>query len=82
MISIRVRTIRFMRLCDYEAVHLVTAATEHPSTLETLRFLSREHKFQLTILPVDQRGLVSPEVLRQAVTAETALVSITHAGQQ
>jgi cysteine desulfurase len=55
--------------------HLITQATEHPAVLEACRSLEGEG-FRLTILPVDHYGQVDPADLEQAITGNTALVSI------
>lgn len=56
-------------------LNAITAATEHSSVLEPLRALEREGLYN-TELPVDAEGRVDPKALREAITDETALVSI------
>ncbi|MGA2058851.1 MAG: cysteine desulfurase family protein [Thermoguttaceae bacterium] len=55
--------------------HLIASAIEHPAVLTCCRRLQREG-VSLTLLPVDEDGLVDPESLRRALTPETRLVSI------
>jgi len=55
--------------------HVVTAATEHPAVLDTARALAKQGA-QLTVLPVDAGGRVSPGDVARAITRETALVSV------
>lgn len=59
--------------------HLITQATEHPAVLATVDALHRLHGFRVTVLPVDQHGLVHPGDLEAALTDDTVLVSIMHA---
>ncbi len=59
--------------------HLITQATEHPAVLATVDALRRLHGFRVTVLPVDQQGLVDPRDLETALTDDTVLVSIMHA---
>jgi cysteine desulfurase len=61
--------------------HIVSCQVEHPSILTPLRFLE-DHGFQVTILPVDRFGMVSPEDVRKALTPQTILVSIMHANNE
>jgi cysteine desulfurase len=61
--------------------HLVTAAAEHHAVLDPAKRLQREG-FQLTILPVDQYGQVSPDQVAAALTDQTALVSIMAANNE
>ena len=53
--------------------HVVTIATEHAAVLDTVEWLGRRH--DVTILPVDDNGLVEIEAVRDAVTDKTALVA-------
>ncbi len=55
--------------------HLITAATEHSSVLETFRALA-ERGFEITELPVDHEGRVTAEQVNRAMRKDTALVSI------
>lgn len=55
--------------------HVVTCATEHPSVLETAAHLSRSG-FQVEVLPIGSNGLIDIEQLADAITSETALVTI------
>lgn len=55
--------------------HIITAATEHKSVLEAFKALEEEG-FEITLLPVDEKGLVAPESVLAAVTDQTALISL------
>lgn len=57
------------------SVHAVTTAVEHPSVLEPLRALESAG-LRLTIVPVDTLGCVDPSALADAITHDTALVSV------
>jgi cysteine desulfurase len=61
--------------------HIVTTAIEHHAVLHTCRALQDEG-FEVTYLPVDEHGLVSPEQVAEAVTDRTILVSIMHANNE
>lgn len=61
--------------------HFVVSAIEHPAILEPARFLERLG-YDLTIVPVDRRGVVDPEAVLQALRADTLLVSIMHANNE
>ncbi len=60
---------------------LIASAIEHEAVLNTLKALARRG-WQTTLLPVDQSGIVSPERLRDAITDDTALVSVMHANNE
>lgn len=57
--------------------HLITVASEHPSVLNSYRYLEKEG-FRVSYLPVDQSGSLDPELLISQVTAETILISVMH----
>jgi len=61
--------------------HLITSAVEHPAILRTARFLAK-NGFELTELPVDGQGVVSPDDLRGALRKDTILVSVMHANNE
>ena len=61
--------------------HIITQNTEHKAVLDT--FTSIEKKgWDVTILPVDEVGLVNPESILNAITDQTVLVSIMHANNE
>jgi cysteine desulfurase len=61
--------------------HLIVSAIEHEAVLNTAKALGRRG-WRVTILPVDASGIVSVDRLREAVTDETALVSVMHANNE
>jgi cysteine desulfurase len=61
--------------------HLIATAIEHEAVLNTLKSLARRG-WRVTLLPVDHRGIVSPDALRDAITDDTALVSVMHANNE
>lgn len=61
--------------------HIITSAVEHHATLHTCEYLQKQG-FDVTYLPVDEDGLVSPEALSAAMTDETTLVTIMFANNE
>jgi cysteine desulfurase len=61
--------------------HIITSAIEHPAVLEVCRFMEG-HGFSVTILPVDENGLVDPSDAAAAITDRTILISIMHANNE
>jgi cysteine desulfurase len=61
------------------ARHLITSPIEHSAVLSTLRQLRDHFGYSLTILPVDQAGLISAGDLAEAIRPDTALVSVMYA---
>ena len=61
--------------------HVITTAIEHPAVTEVCRYLER-HGFRVTYLPVDEYGMVHPEQVAEAISAETVLVTVMHANNE
>jgi cysteine desulfurase len=61
--------------------HIITSAIDHHAVTVTCKFLEKRG-FQVTYLPVDGHGLVSPDEVRKAITSKTILVSIMHANNE
>jgi cysteine desulfurase len=61
--------------------HLVISAVEHPAVMQPALHLQRSG-WEVSIVPVDARGRVSPAAVAAALRPDTALVSIMHANNE
>ena len=61
--------------------HIIISAIEHHAVLHAAESL-RQKGFDVTLIPVDSTGMVSPSSLRDAITKRTFLVSIIHANNE
>ena len=61
--------------------HIITAATEHKAVLDTCKHLEKDG-FRVTYLPVKGDGSVDLDMLREAITDKTILVSIMYANNE
>ena len=55
--------------------HIITTAIEHPSVLNTVKQLEK-YGFEVTILPVNEKGIIEVNSLKAAIKDDTILVSI------
>lgn len=55
--------------------HLITTKIEHPAILQTMEYLE-SIGYEVTYLPVDEKGVIKLDVLEQSVREDTILVSI------
>ena len=61
--------------------HLISTAFEHHAVLHTLAQLEREG-FEVTLLEVGKKGLVTPRQVADAIRPDTALVSVMYANNE
>lgn len=61
--------------------HLITTAIEHPAILNTMRYLEGEG-FRVTYLPVDPKGQVKLQALKEALCQDTILVSVMYVNNE
>ncbi len=62
--------------------HIVTSTIEHPAVLNTCRYLSEQHGFDVTYVATDRHGRVSPDDVRRAIRPDTLLISVMHANNE
>ncbi len=58
--------------------HIITSAVEHKAVLKPIKYL-KKFGFDVSILPVDGKGLVDPDDLKKAIRRDTILISIMYA---
>ncbi|MBP7331414.1 MAG: Cysteine desulfurase [Firmicutes bacterium ADurb.Bin373] len=61
--------------------HIITSAVEHHAVLNTVKALGKDG-FDITVLPVDQYGMVSVDDVAAAITDKTILITIMHANNE
>ncbi|HHY28140.1 MAG TPA: cysteine desulfurase NifS [Desulfitobacterium dehalogenans] len=61
--------------------HIITSAVEHHAVLETCEFLEK-NGYELTIVPVDEEGLIAVEDIEKAIRPDTILITIMHANNE
>jgi cysteine desulfurase len=62
--------------------HLITSAVEHDAVLQSFAYLEKKEGFEVTQLPVNSEGRVSPDDLKKALRLDTILVSIMAANNE
>lgn len=61
--------------------HIITSVFEHHAVLHTCEYLEK-HGFEVTYVPVSDKGLIDPEDVRKAIRDDTALVTIMYANNE
>jgi cysteine desulfurase len=71
-----------LRASGKQGSHIVIAATEHPSVCHIALELERRHGVELTWIPSDAEGRISPESVAAALRPETVLAVVQHASPE
>ena len=61
--------------------HIVTTNVEHKSVINCMRFL-KKLGFNITSVPVDEHGMVNPQLIVKAIKDDTILVSVMHSNNE
>lgn len=61
--------------------HIITTVIEHPAVLNPLRYLETKG-FEVTYLPVNDKGQVTLEQVKDAIRPETILISMMYANNE
>ncbi|MFC9662019.1 cysteine desulfurase family protein [Nocardia sp. NPDC127606] len=73
------------RAADPRRTRIVTSSVEHHAVLDAVEWLEKHEGAQVSWLPVDAEGVVSPQALREELAAhadEVALVSVMWANNE
>ena len=61
--------------------HIITTTIEHHAILNTCKFLTKQG-FEITYVPVDDKGLVHVEDIEKAIRPDTILISVMFANNE
>lgn len=61
--------------------HIITSQVEHHAVLDTFKWLGK-NGCDVTLLPVDEYGMVTPDALKAAIREDTVLVSLIHGNNE
>jgi cysteine desulfurase len=70
------------RAADPRRTRVVASSVEHHAVLDAVEWLERHEGAEVTWLPVDELGRVHPDVLREALADDVALVSVMWANNE
>ncbi len=65
-----------------EKRHIVTTKVEHPAVLNVYRFLAKKKGYRVTELEVSKQGDLDLDQLREALTPDTAILSVMAANNE
>lgn len=61
--------------------HIITSVFEHHAVLHTCEYLAK-NGFEITYIPVNDKGLIDPAEVSRAIREDTALVTIMYANNE
>jgi cysteine desulfurase len=61
---------------------ILASRAEHPAVTKTLEHLGKYEGFLIEWLDVDERGMVTPEIVAKAICSSTAIVSVMYANNE
>ncbi|WP_045573509.1 cysteine desulfurase NifS [Desulfosporosinus sp. I2] len=61
--------------------HIITSCIEHHAVLETCEYLGK-NGFDLTVIPVNEEGILLVEDVKKAIRPDTILISVMHANNE
>jgi len=64
-----------------QKLHIITTQIEHPAVLEPAKKIEKEG-FEVTYLPVNNKGLVEVEEVKKAIKDNTVLISVMYANNE
>ncbi|KKQ85976.1 MAG: Cysteine desulfurase [Parcubacteria group bacterium GW2011_GWF2_38_8] len=62
--------------------HIITTNIEHPSVLETCKMFQKRKQAEISIVPVEENGIIDPKKIKKKIKANTVLVSVMYANNE
>ena len=69
------------RAYKHRGKHIITTSIEHPAVKNTF-FDLMEDGFEVTVVPVDENGVIRMDEFKKALREDTILVSVMHANNE
>ncbi|HEY1172821.1 MAG TPA: cysteine desulfurase family protein [Verrucomicrobiae bacterium] len=70
------------RMLKSKGRHLITSSIEHHAALHCFQYLQKKEGFEVTYLPVDSTGRISPDDLVNAIRPDTVFASLMAANNE
>lgn len=67
---------------QHRGKHIIATTIEHPSVSEAIHQLEQQFGFEVTWIPVNEKGFVDPDDIKKAIRKDTVLVSTMHVNNE
>ncbi|MEM9914189.1 MAG: aminotransferase class V-fold PLP-dependent enzyme [Planctomycetota bacterium] len=78
-LNIAIKGVVSAKSADGKVPHVITTVLEHNSVSRPLQAMADAGTITLTRVDCDDDGLIDPQSIKDALTADTALIALTHA---
>jgi len=62
--------------------HIITSEIEHPAVLENCEALKKKGLIEVTYIPPNNKGIIDPKKIKEAIKDNTVLISIMYANNE
>ena len=62
--------------------HIISTNIEHSAVMETLKYLQKSGKAEVTFVPVEANGIVDPKKIKKEIKENTILVSVMYVNNE
>ncbi len=80
--NLAIRGVAFAARKSRRGNHIITAPIEHHAVGVTVEQLHELHGFDVTLVDVDQYGMVDPDAIGRAIRSDTILISVMYANNE
>jgi len=80
--SVNLAILGTARHLKHKGRHIITTSIEHHAVLHACEYLKKNESFEITCLPVNADGEVSPKTLENVIRPDTVLVSVMAANNE
>jgi cysteine desulfurase len=80
--NLALRGIAFAARKNKRGQHIITTPVEHHAVGATVEQLHELYGFDVTLVDVDEYGMVDPDTIRRAIRSDTILISVMYANNE
>lgn len=67
---------------SYKLPHIISTNIEHSAVMETLKYLEKSKRAEVTYVAVEKDGIVNPKEIKKAIKPNTILITVMYANNE